>query len=102
MLMKKASRVVVLVILFAGSAFAAGGVPPIDNNDCGASVDGLQMCLSASGSNLQLTLRNVGDHDLTLNLGIMLANGKVQLPNRIAMKFTDAAGKTRIFQFGEL
>ena len=73
-----------------------------DNNGCGAAVDGLQMCLSASGSNLQLALRNVGDHDLTLNLGIMLGNGKVQLPDRIAMKFTDALGKTRVFKFGDL
>jgi len=60
------------------------------------------MCLAASDSNLQLAFRNVGERDLTLNLGMMLANGKVQLPNRVAIKFTDAQGKTRVFQFGDL
>jgi hypothetical protein len=59
------------------------------------------MCLVSSASNLQLALRNVGDHDVTLNLGVMLGNGKVQLPDRIAMKFTDAQGKTRLFKFGD-
>jgi len=59
------------------------------------------MCLAPSGPNLQLTLRNVGDRDLTLNLGIMLANGKVQLPDHLAIKFTDALGNTRLFKFGD-
>jgi hypothetical protein len=31
----------------------------------------------------------------------MLANGKVQLPTNIAMKFTDAQGKTRLFKFAD-
>ena len=60
------------------------------------------MCLTSSSTNLQLALRNVGEHDLNLNLGIMLGNGKVQLPDRIAIKFTDARGRTRLFKFGDL
>jgi len=52
-----------------------------------------------SDSDLQLALRNVGDHDVTLNLGWMLANGKVQLPNYISLNLTDGNGKTRLFEF---
>jgi hypothetical protein len=31
----------------------------------------------------------------------MMSNGKVQLPDRIAIRFTDAQGKTRLFKFGD-
>jgi hypothetical protein len=69
--------------------------------DCGRAVDGIQMCLASSGSNLRLIFANVGDRDITLNLGVMMANGKVQLPNRVAIQFTDAQGKPRLFRFGD-
>ena len=85
---------VLLVTVPGVNALAAG-------DDCGRPVDGLQMCLASTGTDLQLALRNVGDDDITLNLGSMLANGKVQLPDRIAIKFTDAQGKTRVFKFGD-
>ena len=88
------------VLLLAVSSANASSAA--EDNDCGVAVEGLQMCLTSSGANLQLALRNVGDRDLTLNLGVMLANGKVQLPDRIAIKFTDAQGKTRLFKFGDL
>ncbi len=67
--------------------------------ECGRPNNGVQMCLTSSGPNLRLGFANVGDRDVTLNLGVMMANGKVQLPDRIAMKFTDAQGKTRLFHF---
>ena len=69
--------------------------------DCGRVVDGVQMCLASAGSSLRLAFANVGDRDVTLNLGMMLANGKVQLPNRVAIKFTDAQAKTRLFRFDD-
>jgi hypothetical protein len=91
-----------IVILFALMlSISAAAIPPVENNDCGAAVDGLQMCLAASGPNLQLTLANVGDHDITLNLGTMLANGKVQLPDRVRIKVIDAQGKTRVVHFSD-
>src|SRR5262249_32500060 len=40
--------------------------------------------------------------DITLNLGIVLANGKIQLPTRVAIKFTDSRGQTRRFEFSDL
>ena len=73
----------------------------LETTPWGQSVDGVQMSLASTGSNLQLALRNIGDRDVTLNLGIMMANGKVQLPTNIAMKFTDAQGKSRLFKFGD-
>ena len=73
-----------------------------DSLQWGSPSDGVQMSLSSpepSDSELQLALRNVGDHDVTLNLGWMLANGKFQLPIYISFNLTDRKGKTRVFQF---
>ena len=95
------SPIFTLVILLTLAVSASGAPPWPGDDDCGAAADGLQMCLAPAGQNLQLTLRNVGDHDLTLNLGMMLANGRVQLPNRLAIKFTDVQGHTRLFKFGD-
>ena len=71
---------------------------PLQSTGCGHAVDGVQICLTTSGSNLQLAFGNVGSKDVTLNLGVMMANGKIQLSDRIAMKCTDAQGETRLFQ----
>jgi hypothetical protein len=91
---------VLISVAFAVSANDATRASP-ETADCGRVVDGVQMCLASSGSNLRLAFANVGDRDVTLNLGIMLANGKVQLPNRVTIKFTDTQGKTRLFKFGD-
>src|SRR5690242_7739273 len=69
------------------------------NVECGLAVNGLQLCLAGSGSNLHLTFANVGERDVTLNLGIMLGNGKLQSPTQNAIKFSDGQGKVRRFQF---
>ncbi|MFL6230443.1 MAG: hypothetical protein ACJ741_16855 [Pyrinomonadaceae bacterium] len=76
-----------------------------DSLKWGAVGDGLQMSIASVGPRLsetpqlQVMFRNVGEHDITLNLGVMLANGKVQLPNRIGFNLTDSAGRTRKFDF---
>jgi hypothetical protein len=49
----------------------------------------------------QVALRNAEEKDFTLNLGIMLANGKVQLPTRISFNVTDNTGKIRRFDFSD-
>jgi len=90
------SFAVLVVIAVSGTGASRSSQ---ETPDCGRAVDGVQMCLTASGSNLHVTFSNVGNRDVTLNLGIMLANGRVQLPTKIAMKFTDAQGQTRIFKF---
>lgn len=74
----------------------------VDPLQWGQPNDGIQVSLSATdskGSELQVALRNVSDHDVTLNLGSMMANGQVQLPDYIHLTFTDAQGKTRVFQY---
>lgn len=75
-----------------------------DNLQWGQPSDGVQISLSstdATSSNLQLAFRNVGDHDVILNLGSMMSNGKVQLPNDIDINFTDAQGRSRVFKFAD-
>jgi hypothetical protein len=49
----------------------------------------------------KVELRNVGDSDLILNLGIMLANGRRQYPNAIVLTITDSLGKARRFDLRE-
>jgi len=49
----------------------------------------------------QVALRNAGEEDVILNLGIMLANGKVELPTRISFNVTDSTGKIRRFDFSD-
>lgn len=54
--------------------------------------------LPAGNGRMQLSvaLENIGKDDLVLNLGIMLANGKKQLPYAVHLILTDAAKKTRV------
>jgi hypothetical protein len=85
--------------------FSAGtSLRPGDDLQWGQPSDGVQMSLSSAdshGSDFQVAFRNVGDHDTTLNLGSMMANGRVQLPNYISLNFTDAQGKMRVFRFAD-
>jgi hypothetical protein len=73
----------------------------------GVTTQGLQMSLSDTGQGkpgepeFQVAFRNVGQQDVVLNLGMMLANGKVLLPDKIRLKLTDAAGKTRELHFSD-
>jgi hypothetical protein len=78
---------------------------PTDTPQWGVAVDGLQMSISADDSHnldvpeFQVVMRNAGKQDVTLNLGIMLANGRVQLPQNISLNVTNALGKTRKLKF---
>jgi len=49
----------------------------------------------------RVTLENVGDKDAVLNLGIMLANGKVLLPDAIHLILIDSRGKSRELHFSD-
>lgn len=79
----------------------------LDGLQWGATIDGLQMSVSLAESRktdvpeFQVALRNAGEKDVTLNLGIMLANGKVQLPTRISFNVTDSTGTMRRFDFSD-
>jgi hypothetical protein len=76
----------------------------VDSLKWGQPSDGVEMSLSSTDSNgtdLQVAFRNVGDHDVTLNLGYVMANGKFQLPAYVNLNFTDAQGQTRVFKFAD-
>ena len=87
-----------MLSLFPSSALSRAQA--IDSLQWGAATEGLQMSISTAGSNkadvpeFQVAFRNVGEQDVTLNLGIMLANGKVQLPKSIGLSLSEASGKT--------
>ncbi len=72
-----------------------------------AATNGLQMSLSVVKTNdrndpgFEVTFKNVGENDVCLNLGYMLANGKVQLPAQIHLKLGDAGGKIRELDFAD-
>ena len=94
--MKIVAAVLSLVILVSGhnaSRLSQG------TTECGNAVEGVQLCLTGVATNLQLSFTNVGERDITLNLGIVLANGKMQSPTQVAIKFTDSLGKFRRFEF---
>ena len=68
------------------------------------TIDGVQLSLASLDSNglkLEVAFRNVSDHDVSLNMGHMLGNGRVQLPDYVSLSFTDAQGKERLFQFAD-
>lgn len=100
--MKRVGLILTVAICFLfllSSASASRGTT--ETLQWGQPVGGVQMSLTSTDSNLQVALRNIGDRDVTLNLGAMMANGKVQLPNNISLNFTDAQGKTRLFKFAD-
>jgi hypothetical protein len=49
----------------------------------------------------RVDLQNTGEGDLTLNLGIALANGRKQYPKDIVLLLTDSQGKARQFELRE-
>ncbi|HZS45950.1 MAG TPA: hypothetical protein VFC63_12675 [Blastocatellia bacterium] len=69
------------------------------------SVGGLQLAVSTVDINktdvpqFQIAFHNDGENDIVLDLGTMLANGKVLLPYKISLNLTDASGKTRKLTF---
>jgi hypothetical protein len=68
----------------------------------GPSSNGIQVSLTlidSKNNDLQVAFRNIGNQDVILNIGFMLANGKVQLPNYIVLSLTDAKGENHVFEF---
>jgi hypothetical protein len=70
----------------------------------GKSLNGLRLGLSRTDIKgdgklrLLAVLQNVSSDDLTVNLGLMLGNGKKQLPTAVRLIFTNADGKKRILE----
>ena len=68
---------------------------------------GLRLAISLAGTatdrpaatQFDVRLENIGESDIVLNLGFMLANGKVMLPEAVRLLLTDAQGNTRELQY---
>jgi len=56
---------------------------------------------SAPAAEFHVALQNTGDTDFLLNLGHMLANGKVMFPAAIRLIVTDPSGRTRELHFSD-
>ena len=73
------------------------------------SLGGLQLSIALDSTQhtagqlpkFNVELRNTGEDDLILNLGIMLANGRKQYPKAIVLLITDSEGKSRLFDLRE-
>jgi hypothetical protein len=91
------------LLTLAGSTGAKRQSPP----GWGEVVGGLQMSIypdqasraDSKAPKFRIELRNAGESDLILNLGIMLA--KKQYPNAIVLILTDAQGKSGRFDLRE-
>ena len=72
----------------------------------GVTTDGLQMSLvlvpssAAHDPEFEIAIRNVGETDVCLNLGYMLANGKRMFPQNINLVLIDKTGKTWTLSVG--
>jgi hypothetical protein len=75
----------------------------------GEAVSGLQITIyldqaegvPSKAPKFRVELRNAAQKDLVVNLGMMLANGKMQYPNAVVLVLTDAQGKSRTLDLRE-
>jgi hypothetical protein len=57
--------------------------------------------LPPAGAEFYVALENTADSDFVVNLGQMLANGKVMFPTAIRLTLTDPGGQTRELDFSD-
>jgi hypothetical protein len=72
----------------------------------GPSSDGLRISISTTSATppstspeFLISIQNISNRDFVVNLGFMLANGKVMFPEAIRLSLTDPAGTTRELRF---
>jgi hypothetical protein len=72
----------------------------------GPSTDGLRIAISATSATVPssraeflISIQNIGKTDFVVNLGFMLANGKVMFPEAVRLSLTDRGGDTRDLRF---
>ncbi len=56
---------------------------------------------SAHSLRLHVTFENLSNEDTVLNLGMMLANGRAQLPDAVRLVLTDSGGRPRELHFSD-
>ena len=69
----------------------------VGGNGCGESVNGVALCLEPTSIHdvLSIEVRNVSAADVTIDIGIMLANGARQYPTAVTLSSRDSAGTER-------
>jgi hypothetical protein len=73
----------------------------LENRQWGPATNGLRMSLSVSTAGqrgnpeFEIAFWNVGEQDFSLNVGKMLANGRVQLPSQVHLELVDDSGRSR-------
>jgi hypothetical protein len=72
----------------------------------GPSTDGLRIAIStipitppSTGPEFLISIQNISSRDFVVNLGFMVANGKVMFPEAVRLSLTDPAGTTRDLHF---
>ena len=79
----------------------------VESQQWGSVTNGLQLSLSVlvagdrNDPEFEVAFRNMGAQDVSLNLGIMLANGTVQLPDKIHLSLLDGSGRKRELLFSD-
>jgi hypothetical protein len=79
----------------------------IESRQWSPATNGLQMSLSVlttghrDNPEFEVAFRNMGEQDVSLNLGMMLANGSVQLPDKIYLSLMDGSGSNRELHFSD-
>jgi hypothetical protein len=97
---KNFSVVLVASLLLLGGSRAALRSSPQASAE---TVGGLQMTIhldqadggQSKAPKFRVELRDAGETDLILNLGVMLANGRKQYPRYVVLTLTDSQGKSR-------
>ena len=94
--MNRSALFVVLAITLAIAEETSSQAFPRLSQALGSSTDGLRIGISAAtetvpsqGAKFIVALQNTSNADFVLNLGGMLGNGKVMLPNAVQVLLTD-------------
>lgn len=96
------------VALVAGApAVGAPQSVPLATADWGTASQGLRMSISSVAAaserpeerHFHIAIENVGKSDAVINLGFMIANGRVMFPEAIRLFLTDPQGATRELQY---
>lgn len=96
------------VALIAG-AHAVGAQRPLSlvDADWGRANGGLRMAISsvtpatdrAHGPDFYISIENIDDRGVVLNMGFMISNGKVMSPKTVRLLLTDSQGTTRELRY---
>ena len=84
-------------MLSTGVAAQRAAPGAVGGNGCGESVNGVALCLEPTSvpDVLSIEVRNVSATDVTIDIGIMLANGARQYRTAVTLSSRDSAGTER-------